>query len=362
MVLKKKRIIFFHLLNDYSGSPNMLALVIKGLVARGYQIDLYTSLNRSGFLSDIDGVRSHCIYYDFSNNRFKTIFLFVYAQIASFISVFRYFFKKDVTVYINTIYPFGAAIGAAITAKRVIYHVHEKPVKQNIISSLAMFVQAKSAHRAIFVSKYLYDNSSLDRDKKELVYNALSPEFTSRAEKFMRKGFSDNILMICSLRIFKGVLEFVGIATVLSECKFTLVVNGTDNEIASFFKGVTLPANLEIFSSRSDVHHYYENAGLVLNLSIPTLWVETFGLTVLEAMSYGIPVIVPEVGGISELVDNGVEGYKVDARNKEMLISKINQLCSDKQEYLRFSANAKKKAAAFSYSRLIERIEQVLRS
>jgi|WetSurMetagenome_2_1015567.scaffolds.fasta_scaffold13688_3 L-malate glycosyltransferase len=360
MAQSKKKIIFFHLLNDYSGSPNMLALMIKGLAARGYQIDLYTSLNRSGFLSNIEGIRSRSIYYNFSTNKITTIFCFLYAQIMSFFSVCRYCFKKDVIVYINTIYPFGAAIGAALTRKKVIYHVHEKPVKQNIISSFAIFIQTKFANKSIFVSKYLYDNSAISNNKKELVYNALSPEFTFRAEQFLRKAKSDNILMICSLRIFKGVLIFVDIAKCLPQFRFTLVVNGTDDEIASFFKGVALPSNLEILSSKSDVHPYYEKACLLLNLSIPTLWIETFGLTVLEAMTYGIPVIVPEIGGISELVDNGVEGYKVDVRNKEMLISRIIQLCSDKQEYLRFSENARKKAASFSYSRLIERIEQVI--
>jgi glycosyltransferase involved in cell wall biosynthesis len=340
----------------------MLALIIKGLAARGYQIDLYTSLNRSGFLSNIECIRSRSIYYNFSTNKITTILCFIYAQIMSFFSVCRYCFKKDVIVYINTIYPFGAAIGAALTGKKVIYHVHEKPVKQNIISSFAIFIQTNFAHKSIFVSKYLYDNSPINNLKKELVYNALSPEFTFHAEKYIRKGQSDNILMICSLRIFKGVFIFVDIAKCLSQFKFTLVVNGTDDEIISFFKGVDLPENLEIFSSKSDVHPYYEKAFLVLNLTIPTLWIETFGLTILEAMTYGIPVIIPEVGGISELVDNGEDGFKVDSGNKELLISKILELYSDKKKYLEFSTNARIKAATFSYPRLIKKIEEVINS
>lgn len=338
----------------------MLSLIIKGLATQGYQIDLYTSLNRSGFLTNIEGIKSHCIYYEFSKNKIKTTFFLLYAQVTSFLAVLRYCFKKDVTVYINTIYPFGAAIGAVITRKRLIYHVHEKPVKQSIISSFALIILNKFAHKAIFVSRYLHDNSSLREEKKELVYNALSPEFTLRAEHFIHNSITCNILMICSLRKFKGVLEYIEIASVLSKYSFTLVVNGTEVEIESFFRGIDLPKNLEIFSSKTDVHPFYEKANLVLNLSIPALWIESFGLTVLEAMTYGIPVIVPQVGGITELVEDGVNGYKIDARNKEVLISKINQICSDKQHYFFLSANAKKKAGFFSYARMIDGIERVI--
>jgi glycosyltransferase involved in cell wall biosynthesis len=84
------------------------------------------------------------------------------------------------------------------------------------------------------------------------------------------------------------------------------------------------------------------------------------GRIVLEAMSYGIPVIVPQVGGIAELVEDGINGYKVDARDKEVLISTINQICSDKQHYLFLSDNAKKKAGFFSYAKMIDGVVKTL--
>ncbi|MCI0564657.1 MAG: glycosyltransferase, partial [Nitrososphaera sp.] len=37
--------------------------------------------------------------------------------------------------------------------------------------------------------------------------------------------------------------------------------------------------------------------------------------SVLEAMAYGLPAIVPKVGGLREIVTDGVDGYLVDARN-----------------------------------------------
>ena len=53
---------------------------------------------------------------------------------------------------------------------------------------------------------------------------------------------------------------------------------------------------------------------MVVSLTNPKLVVETFGLTPLEAMSAGLPVIVPTQGGIAEMVKDGNNGYKIDVQ------------------------------------------------
>ena len=57
--------------------------------------------------------------------------------------------------------------------------------------------------------------------------------------------------------------------------------------------------NLQILSRQEDVTSFYNKATIVLNLSDKHRFVETFGLTALEAMSAGLPVIVPTEGGIA---------------------------------------------------------------
>ena len=46
-----KRIVCFHLLNDYSGSPKVLAMVLEGLLEKGYCVELVTS--KHGVLNDL---------------------------------------------------------------------------------------------------------------------------------------------------------------------------------------------------------------------------------------------------------------------------------------------------------------------
>ncbi|NBA87085.1 glycosyltransferase [Emticicia sp. CRIBPO] len=359
----KRKVIFFHMLNDHSGSPHVLSLIMKGLIKKGYEIELYSSTSETGFLSNITGVKYNEVVYKFSSNKVLTLILFIYAQLRYFFAVLRH--RKDVNskIYINTILPFGAAFGAAFVKKEVIYHVHEKPVTKNLIQNIAITIFKKYSGKSIFVSKYLFDCFDLPTSKKTLVYNSLSPEFTSMARKNKERGrASYNILMICSLRVYKGVLVFLELAKMLKEYSFTLILNADDEEVDSFFHTLEKPQNLQILSTRTNLHPWYRKADLVVNLSLTNEWVETFGLTALEAMTYGIPVIVPPVGGIAEIVDDGVQGFKVDSRDIDQLIGKINLLFKDSSLYNKMSEEAKIKADSFSYDNMIDQIEKVINS
>lgn len=85
---------------------------------------------------------------------------------------------------------------------------------------------------------------------------------------------------------------------------------------------------------------FYARASLVLNLTNPRLAIETFGLTPLEAMAAGLPVIVPPVGGIAELVQAGVNGYCIDVACVDAIASHINTVLGDAALYRRLSAAA----------------------
>ena len=88
--------------------------------------------------------------------------------------------------------------------------------------------------------------------------------------------------------------------------------------------------------------------------------VETFGLTALEAMTAGVPVIVPTVGGIAEMVTDGYNGYKADAEDLNSLKEKIQTILEDKNEYDKLRNNAIDYAANFSNDKMINDIENII--
>jgi glycosyltransferase involved in cell wall biosynthesis len=84
-----------------------------------------------------------------------------------------------------------------------------------------------------------------------------------------------------------------------------------------------------------------------LNLSRIDEWIETFGLTILEALAFGIPVIVPPVGGPSEIVFDGKEGFLISSYEIDAIAQKIAFLSINPEICFELSRNAKKRSLDF---------------
>lgn len=118
--------------------------------------------------------------------------------------------------------------------------------------------------------------------------------------------------------------------------------------------------NLTIHSRQEDVAKFYQRASMVLNLSDKRLFIETFGLTALEAMTAGLPVIVPTEGGIAEMVSEGVNGYKIDVTDLDKIELIIKGMLNDKAKYVQMADNALHSARLFNADEMIEGVEQAL--
>ena len=118
--------------------------------------------------------------------------------------------------------------------------------------------------------------------------------------------------------------------------------------------------NLQIISRRNDVTPFYNEASIVLNLSDKQRFVETFGLTALEAMSAGLPVIVPTEGGIAEMVEDGANGYKIYVQDLDRIDCMIEEIFQDKDHYIRMANEANQVSLGFKESVMIEKILTIL--
>ncbi len=63
----------------------------------------------------------------------------------------------------------------------------------------------------------------------------------------------------------------------------------------------------------------------------PSTVSEPFGLTMLEALASGRPMIVTEAGGMPEIIKDGINGFVVPVKDFESLASRIIQLLADRE-------------------------------
>lgn len=359
-----KRLVCFHLLNDYSGSPKMLKTVLDGFCREGVVVDLYTS-GTYGVLDELKvhpNFRMHSYYYNFSDNPMVTLVRYLWVQLLTFIWTWRYLVTKDVVFYINTLLPIGPALTGRMIGKRVVYHYHENAdVKGAFYKFLAAGMQ-KLAHEIICVSGY--QSQYLKRqDIVTVVPNAIPNELLKKLRPNPKVAFQKKtVLMLGSLREYKGTSEFYQLAALLPQYPFILVINDTQKNIDMYVKekGLAQSENLKVYSRQSDVSKFYNESSLVLNLSNKELFVETFGLTALEAMSAGLPVIVPTVGGVAEMVKDGVNGYKIDVQDLDKIEVAIDSLLTDENKYKSMASNALENSKNFSEEKMVNNIKQII--
>lgn len=74
---------------------------------------------------------------------------------------------------------------------------------------------------------------------------------------------------------------------------------------------------------------------------IPSEWGETFGLVAAEAMASGKAVIAANIGGLPEVIEDGVTGYLFEPGSVDDLVAKIRQLLSDPERVSSMGANGR---------------------
>lgn len=358
-----KRIVCFHLFNDYSGSPKVLRMVLEGVLNKGYRVDLVSS--KGGVLDELlhyPNLRKHSYPYRFSSNGAVTMLRYGLVQIYTFFLSFRWLFCKDAVFYINTLLPVGPALAGRLMGKRVVYHYHENAFVKGAFYKMLAAMMERLAHRIICVSEY-QASFLICKEKVTVIPNALPEAFVQRLKPNPENAFEQKtVLMLGSLKEYKGTKEFIQLSQRMLQYRFVLVINDTQENIDDYLKDKydTLGENLVLYPRQADVAKFYQQASVVLNLSDKRLIIETFGLTALEAMTAGLPVIVPTEGGIAEMVDDGINGYKIDVADLDKIEQHIQELLTDKTKYVEMAEQALACAKRFDANEMIDQITRII--
>lgn len=173
-----------------------------------------------------------------------------------------------------------------------------------------------------FIARKCIEKIRINEDKLDVLYNSVDtnlfrPVFNDEEKIALRKKaglLSSDFIVIFSGRIqpYKGVKELLQGFCRLHDTHIKLLVVGasffSESGNGSFLKKLKLIAkNCEgniVFTgyvSHEKIREYYQMADIAV---LPSMWEEPFGLTCLEAISCGLPVVITNSGGMPEIIDD----------------------------------------------------------
>lgn len=110
----------------------------------------------------------------------------------------------------------------------------------------------------------------------------------------------------------------------------------------------------------AEVPKYYNMLSVSVTLSVMDS--ESFGVAVVEAGACGKPVVVANVGGLPEVVEDGVTGFVVERRNPEKTANAIEMLVLDESLRIRMGKAAIKRVTSlYDWSKNVDDMLRIYR-
>ncbi len=185
------------------------------------------------------------------------------------------------------------------------------------------------------------------KDKVKVVYCGVDIQLDSEVtyRSYELDGEKFRLLFVGSVIERKGLCYLLHALSELTDLRFELdVVGNTEDEPEYVCEMKKLIGNygfgeVVIFhghiADREQLRQLYRSADIFV---LPSLY-ETFGIVLLEAMSFGLPILTTRAGAIPELIKDGETGLLVPPGNKIALAHAIRQLAASPELRCRLGQN-----------------------
>lgn len=256
------------------------------------------------------------------------------AYLRSFFRAWRFFRLEHVTViHVNSSNFWRPAelLAARLLGIPILAHYH---VINDQPAPAMAWCQA-----AIAVSRYTAEKSLPTAIYKPVIYNPINLDRFDAGHNIREElGLSESdivVVFLGQIRDIKGVQDFIAMARQIPNSDTRFLIAGECRD-PKRFPGSYSEQDLNNMACGDTRIHYvgyvkkveniYHTADIVV---VPSLWQEPLGLISLEAGACRKPVVASRVGGIPEVVEEGINGYLVEPGDVTKFATRVMQLVAD---------------------------------
>ena len=202
---------------------------------------------------------------------------------------------------------------------------------KNIISRfrslLSYYLISCCFEHTVFVSsemqKSLVNKFGFNERRVSVIHNGINyPDIIlSRSGTRMIVGSAGRLFPVKDFSLFVKIANLI--VKQNDAIDFVLAGSGPQRFILEEkVKKLGMQDRFKFIGHQDDMDSFFKKLDVYINTSTH----EGIPMSVLEAMSYGLPVIAPKVGGFPEIIENGISGFLVDSREPIEYSSKIIKL------------------------------------
>lgn len=340
------------------GTEAFTYLLVKGLVERGHEVTLYcaegsrTEAQRQIFICSPEEAMG-----EESNVEF--VYPYTLLEIRKILQDIKSL-KFDI-LHVNFLKTFILSYFASDIPIPILHTIHRDFMSSQHLYDVYSKIGFHQNEHFAFVSERARSLSIL-QNKIHVVYNGID----SNEYPFKPSSNQEEFLWLSRIDPLKGPKEAAQAAKAAG-VKMLLSGDIDRQKYQDYFSAEISPLlSSDITYEKSStmkrkIYLYQKSRAYVF----PIQWEEPFGLVVVEALSCGTPVITFNRGAMSEIVDNGVNGYLVESKDGvdgiAKAIKKIKTMPEDAYTKMRLNCHriAEEK---FSYKKTAEGYENLYKS
>jgi len=238
----------------------------------------------------------------------------------------------------SALYASAAIVYCRLTGRRVIYHFHDLQTQgQSVLSVVSVFVTDFIHNTKLGYDSVLASIPRLRKKRNHIIPYPMRARATTLEQPSMlrRSNGKRSVLFTGQVSRHKGVDILLDAFEALARSHEDLVLNivgGCDDPTLRQRLENGMAGNaceVKWWGYQNDVGPFLREAYLYVQPSPPSRFHESFGIGLVEAMSFGVPSVCFRSGAFEEIVIHGETGLICEDEQPQLLAESIDRLIKD---------------------------------